>query len=123
MGLPESVHLAIEGSGHPIGPARTRQIDQMFRAGKTLQEVLSVCSSFSVETLQLIGNAEHTGTLDKMLTQLTEEAQEERRIIMQKFAWAVGAAALLMVMSLIGYTLIRGVQAYFEQLNQIFDSV
>jgi type II secretory pathway component PulF len=120
LGLPEAVHLAMQGSGHPLGAAKTRQIDQMLGTGKTLQEVLSVCGLFSVETLQFIQNAEQTGTLDQMLPRLTQDADEYRRNVMQKIAWAVGAVALLIVVALIGYSLIRGVQAYFDQLNQIF---
>ena len=120
---PRSVELAMRAGGAQdvcIAPAA---IQKRADEGAALNDILTKAAVFPKPALAAIAIGEETGTLEKSLERLEREADQLQRRLITRFIWGVSAVAFLALLLFMGVQLVRALQQYFEQIDQIVGAI
>lgn len=113
-----AVRVAIMSTSRPSLMAQAEGAVAKVRAGSTLFDALNSVPLFDRNTLAQLGIAEQTGTLDDTLKRLAPEVHEDSvravRLLVLVVVGAVGALALVVIISTLLGTIFGPVKAYYD---------
>jgi type II secretory pathway component PulF len=124
MLVPASLDLAADACSHRIVARSLRHAASQVATGRlpTLTAALSQCS-FPLEVLQLVGNAEISGTLEDTLGRCTTLEQERFRTRTEWTARIITGTIYGLSMLFAGLVVISFYAGYLNQVNEIANSV